>query len=75
MHAMYIMDIVILSAVASCAARLQIIVNPPFVGARLMSATQKDDLGQVFVGMKIFGNLDYVSGWYRVGCRKSIVIL
>ena len=39
--------------------------NPPFVGARLMSAAQKDDLGQVFVGMKNYGNLDYVSGWYE----------
>ena len=39
--------------------------NPPFVGARLMSAPQKDDLGQVFVGMKNYGNLDYVSGWYE----------
>ncbi len=30
-----------------------------------MSASQKDDLGQVFVGMKNYGNLDYVSGWYE----------
>ena len=30
MHAMYIMDVAILYAVAFCAARLQIIVNPPF---------------------------------------------
>ncbi len=30
MHAMYIMDIAILCAVASYAARLQIIVNPPY---------------------------------------------
>ncbi len=30
MHAMYIMDMAILYAVASCAVRLQIIVNPPY---------------------------------------------
>ena len=39
--------------------------NPPFVGARLMDAAQKDDLNVVFGGLKGFGNLDYVSGWYR----------
>ena len=39
--------------------------NPPFVGARLMDAAQKDDLNLVFGGLKGFGNLDYVSGWYR----------
>ena len=33
MHAMYIMDIAILCAVASYAARLQIIVNPPYMGS------------------------------------------
>lgn len=39
--------------------------NPPFVGARLMDVAQKDDLNVVFGGLKGFGNLDYVSGWYR----------
>ena len=39
--------------------------NPPFVGARLMTGEQKDDLKEVFSGMKNFGNLDYVSGWYE----------
>lgn len=38
--------------------------NPPFVGARLMSPEQKDDLKIVFSGSKTYGNLDYVSGWY-----------
>jgi hypothetical protein len=40
--------------------------NPPFVGARMMSATQKDDLLNVFGNnWKNIGNLDYVSGWYK----------
>ena len=38
--------------------------NPPFVGARLMSASQKDALQSIFNGLKNAGNLDYVSGWY-----------
>lgn len=39
--------------------------NPPFVGARMMGATQKDDLNAVFPGWKNAGNLDYVSCWYK----------
>ncbi len=39
--------------------------NPPFVGARLMSKAQKDDLLDVFGKIKGLGNIDYVSGWYK----------
>ena len=40
--------------------------NPPFVGARLMSKEQKDDLLHVFgERWKNAGNLDYVSCWYK----------
>ncbi|MEE1054017.1 MAG: DNA methyltransferase, partial [Acutalibacteraceae bacterium] len=40
--------------------------NPPFVGARLMSKGQKDDLLFVFGSeWKNAGNLDYVSCWYK----------
>jgi len=39
--------------------------NPPFVGARLMSAEQKDDLLAIFgKHWKNLGNMDYVCGWY-----------
>lgn len=42
--------------------------NPPFVGARLMSLEQKEDLTNVFDSLtskaKNIGNIDYVSGWY-----------
>ncbi len=38
--------------------------NPPFVGARLMSKEQKEDLLPIFKGCKNIGNLDYVGGWY-----------
>ena len=40
--------------------------NPPFVGARLMSAEQKADISKVFDGWKNIGNLDYVSCWYKL---------
>ena len=39
--------------------------NPPFVGARMMSASQKDDVTTIFDGVKNNGNLDYVSCWYK----------
>ncbi|MBQ9143926.1 MAG: class I SAM-dependent DNA methyltransferase [Paludibacteraceae bacterium] len=41
-----------------------IIGNPPFVGARLMTQEQKNDLTPLFAGCKNIGNLDYVGGWY-----------
>ena len=40
--------------------------NPPFLGARIMSAEQKDDLVSVFGSKwKNIGNMDYVTGWYK----------
>nr|WP_201758508.1 type IIL restriction-modification enzyme MmeI [Anaerotruncus colihominis] len=39
--------------------------NPPFVGARMMDAEQKDDVNAIFPGWKNAGNLDYVSCWYK----------
>ena len=39
--------------------------NPPFVGARLMDASQKSDVNLIFDGWKNVGNLDYVCCWYK----------
>ena len=39
--------------------------NPPFVGARLMNESQKEDISNIFKGTKGSGNLDYVSCWYK----------
>ena len=39
--------------------------NPPFIGARLMNETQKEDIANIFKGTKGAGNLDYVSCWYK----------
>ena len=49
------------------AAELNYIMgNPPFLGARIMSAEQKDDLISVFgAKWKNIGNMDYVTGWYK----------
>lgn len=43
-----------------------IIGNPPFVGARLMNESQKQDVLRIFGSRwKNVGNLDYVSCWYK----------
>ena len=43
-----------------------IIGNPPFVGARLMSDAQKEDVVRIFgKDWKNVGNLDYVCCWYK----------
>ena len=39
--------------------------NPPFVGARLMDASQKEDVNSIFENWKNAGNLDYVCCWYK----------
>ncbi len=42
-----------------------IMANPPFVGARLMSETQKSDVNRIFAGWNSIGNLDYACCWYK----------
>ncbi len=39
--------------------------NPPFIGARVMSTEQKEDVNAIFAGWKNAGNLDYVACWYK----------
>ena len=47
--------------------------NPPFVGARLMSESQKQDLIDVFgAKWKNIGNMDYVSAWYYKAAKVML---
>lgn len=39
--------------------------NPPFIGARLMTYEQKEDMSMIFGKQKGIGNLDYISCWYK----------
>lgn len=41
-----------------------ILGNPPFVGAKYMTASQRSDMAAVFDGVKSYGLLDYVTAWY-----------
>ena len=43
-----------------------IVGNPPFVGARIMSKTQKEEVIDIFgKDWKNVGNMDYVTCWYK----------
>jgi hypothetical protein len=42
-----------------------ILGNPPFLGAAVMSKSQKAEVAKIFDGMKDNGLLDYVTCWYR----------
>lgn len=39
--------------------------NPPFLGARFMSKSQKSDMSEVFGDLHGVGDLDYVTAWYK----------
>ena len=46
-----------------------LIGNPPYVGARKQTQSQKDDLERVFAGYKGFSNLDYASCWFMLATK------
>jgi len=46
-----------------------ILGNPPFLGKKEQSTAQKDDLKQVFQGVKGAGVLDYVTCWYVLAAK------
>jgi hypothetical protein len=41
-----------------------ILGNPPFVGAKMMTPEQREDMETVCAGIQNTGLLDFVSGWY-----------
>lgn len=53
------------ATVANPADLSYIVGNPPFVGAKLMTHSQRAEVAGVLVGIKGAGLLDYVSCWYR----------
>ena len=42
-----------------------ILGNPPFIGWRVMSTEQREDMHNVFGKLQNLGHLDYVSAWYK----------
>jgi hypothetical protein len=46
---------------------IYVLGNPPYLGARLQSKEQKEDMALVFTGIKNFNNLDYIACWFYKG--------
>jgi len=46
-----------------------VVGNPPFGGTWLLNDAQKDDLNQVWDGVRGGGNMDYVSCWHAIAAR------
>jgi hypothetical protein len=46
---------------------IYVLGNPPYLGARLQSKEQKEDMATVFKGVKNFNNLDYIACWFYKG--------
>jgi len=46
-----------------------IIGNPPFLGSRVMSAEQREELVNSFSGATGTGSIDYVSAWYIIAAN------
>ncbi|WNL17319.1 N-6 DNA methylase [Arcobacter cryaerophilus gv. pseudocryaerophilus] len=46
---------------------IYILGNPPYLGARLQTKEQKEDMNIVFDGIEGFNNLDYISCWFYKG--------
>jgi len=46
-----------------------ILGNPPFIGSKMMTKEQRDDIVSVFGKLKGAGVLDYVSGWYAKAAK------
>ena len=50
-----------------------IIGNPPFVGASMMSAEQKNDAVSVFGKIKLSNSIDFVGAWYHLAAQMMQV--
>jgi len=44
--------------------RVKIMGNPPFVGGKMMTKEQKDDLVEIIGDRKLSRSMDYVNAWY-----------
>lgn len=45
--------------------------NPPFVGAKMLSDAQREDIQYAIGGIKNFGLLDFVAAWYIKAARYA----
>jgi hypothetical protein len=43
--------------------------NPPYLGAKRQNKKQKEDLANIFKGIKGYKNLDYIACWFYLGSK------
>ena len=48
---------------------IYILGNPPYIGARMQSKEQKEDMKVVFKELKKFKDLDYIACWFYKGAK------
>jgi len=48
---------------------IYVLGNPPYLGARMQSAKQKEDMHFVFSNMPNISNLDYIACWFFIGSK------
>lgn len=56
---------------------IYIVGNPPYLGSKLQSTTQKADLAAAYKGIEFSNNLDYISIWYikaAIYIKKSLSV-
>lgn len=51
---------------------IYILGNPPYLGGKSQSKTQKEDMAIVFEGVKKFKELDYICCWFVLGSKYII---
>lgn len=39
--------------------------NPPFIGGKLLTKSQRNDMKEIWGNIKLLNSLDYVSAWYK----------
>jgi len=49
--------------------RVYILGNPPYLGAKRQNKAQKNELSNIFNGIKGYKNLDYISNWFYIGSK------
>jgi len=48
---------------------IYILGNPPYLGAKRQNKKQKEDLANIFKGIKGYKNLDYIACWFYLGSK------
>jgi type II restriction/modification system DNA methylase subunit YeeA len=62
-------EVLNLSRDAENLSQLYILGNPPFIGSKMMTPVQRQELTEAFDGAKDVGVLDYVCAWYAVATK------